>query len=96
MGRFGAENGIDFVALSFVKDAYSVRELKRVLARRGYDVDVIAKIEAADAINNLDSILEAADGRVNLLTQRQRRKKEGRSRLKFILTVVHRSHGCER
>jgi pyruvate kinase len=58
----GLELGVDFVALSFVRSAKDVRELRKLVskARRGRPL-VIAKIEDQEAVKNLESILRAAD-----------------------------------
>jgi pyruvate kinase len=60
--KFGVENKVDFYALSFVKDADVVHELKAFLKEKSADIHVIVKIESADSIPNLQSILDAADG----------------------------------
>jgi hypothetical protein len=60
--KFGVDNKVDYYALSFVKDAEVVHELKDFLKGRGADIHVIVKIESADSIPNLQSILDAADG----------------------------------
>ncbi|KAH0457042.1 hypothetical protein IEQ34_014949 [Dendrobium chrysotoxum] len=60
--KFGVDNKIDFYALSFVKDAKVVSELKEYLKSRQADIDVIVKIESADSIPNLESIISASDG----------------------------------
>lgn len=60
--KFGVEHGVDFYALSFVKDAQVVHELKGFLKEAGADINVIVKIESADSIPNLYSILDASDG----------------------------------
>ncbi|WP_254840773.1 pyruvate kinase [Natronomonas marina] len=60
--RMAAEKGVDFVAASFVgsdEDVYAVNE---TLESFGADVPVVAKIERADAVENLDAIVAAADG----------------------------------
>ncbi|GLJ22202.1 hypothetical protein SUGI_0417240 [Cryptomeria japonica] len=60
--KFGVENGIDYYAVSFVKDAKVVHELKDYLKSCGADIHVTVKIESADSIPNLHSILSASDG----------------------------------
>ncbi|KAL0904871.1 hypothetical protein M5K25_027030 [Dendrobium thyrsiflorum] len=60
--KFGVDNKIDFYALSFVKDAKVVCELKDYLKSCNADIHVIVKIESADSIPNLESILSASDG----------------------------------
>ena len=59
---FGVERGIDFVALSFVRQADAIVELQEFLHKRLARVDVIAKIESAEAIPHLDEIIEVAGG----------------------------------
>ncbi len=62
---FGLEQGVDFVALSFVRSAQDVRRLKEELARHGEaaaGVPVIAKIEKPEAVQDLRAVLEASDG----------------------------------
>ncbi len=54
--------GVDFVALSFVREADDVLKLRKRIARLGADTQVIAKIERREAIQNLRAIVEAADG----------------------------------
>ncbi|XP_060203769.1 plastidial pyruvate kinase 2 [Lycium barbarum] len=60
--KFGVDNEIDFYAVSFVKDAAVVHELKNYLKSCGADIHVIVKIESADSIPNLHSIITASDG----------------------------------
>ena len=57
-----AEAGVDFVAASFVRDADDVYRVSEALEERGADIPVVAKIERADAVENLDGIIEAAGG----------------------------------
>uniref|UniRef100_A0ACD5TI63 Uncharacterized protein n=2 Tax=Avena sativa TaxID=4498 RepID=A0ACD5TI63_AVESA len=60
--KFGVENGVDFYAVSFVKDANVIHELKAYLKSANADIHVIPKIESADSIPNLQSIIAASDG----------------------------------
>ena len=61
--RFGVENDFDFIAASFVRRAADVEAVREVLHQCGGDnVKIIAKIENQEGIDNLDGILEAADG----------------------------------
>jgi pyruvate kinase len=53
--------GVDYVALSFVRGARDIQELKDIIAARGSEARVIAKIEKAEAIDALDEIVAAAD-----------------------------------
>jgi pyruvate kinase len=58
---FGLEQGIDFVALSFITDAADVQRAKEFIHSRGADVPVVAKIERSEALKNIDEIIEATD-----------------------------------
>lgn len=59
---FGIDQGIDFVAASFVRDAEGVREIRAFLDENsGKDVQLIAKIESAQALDNIEGIVEASD-----------------------------------
>lgn len=58
--RFGLEQGVDMVALSFVRTAGDVSELRRVLGPNR--MSIVAKIEKPQAWENIESILEVADG----------------------------------
>lgn len=58
---FGIRHGVDYVALSFVRRAKDVLELKRLLARSGKRTPVVAKLEKPEAIERLEEILRVAD-----------------------------------
>lgn len=61
--RFGVENDFDFIAASFVRRAADVEAVRAVLHEcGGDDVKIIAKIENQEGVDNLDEILQAADG----------------------------------
>ena len=61
--RFGVENDFDFIAASFVRRAADVEAVRAVLHEcGGDDVKIIAKIENQEGVDNLNEILEAADG----------------------------------
>ncbi len=61
--RFGVENDFDFIAASFVRRAADVQAVREVLDRfGGQEVRIIAKIENQEGVDNIDEILEAADG----------------------------------
>ncbi|MBI5232859.1 MAG: pyruvate kinase, partial [Deltaproteobacteria bacterium] len=60
--NFGIDNGVDYVAISFVRRAADITELKGLLKTREAEIPVIAKIERAEAVLSIDSILEEADG----------------------------------
>lgn len=60
---FGIEQGVDFVAASFIRDAAGVREMREFLdANGGGDISFISKIECSEAVDNIDEIIEASDG----------------------------------
>lgn len=59
--KFGQKHGVDYVALSFVKDASNIKQLRRLLGKQSH-TKIIPKIERAEAVENFDEILEAADG----------------------------------
>lgn len=59
---FAAENNVDYVAASFVRNAKDVHEIRAVLAEFGVDIPIIAKIENRKGVHNLDEIIEASNG----------------------------------
>jgi pyruvate kinase len=59
---FGIEHGVDFVALSFVRRASDIEECKALVRELGGTAHVIAKIEKREAVDDLEAILDAADG----------------------------------
>ncbi len=60
--RFAAQLGVDFMALSFVRCAADVGELKSLLHQMGKNIPVISKIEKPEAIENIDEILDISEG----------------------------------
>lgn len=61
--EFGAKMGFDFIAASFVRTAADINYLRKFTHSLGwFDVRIIAKIENTDGVENIDEILEAADG----------------------------------
>ena len=61
--RFGVEQGIDFIAASFVRNAEGVLEIKAFLRElKAPYIPIIAKVENAEGIKNIDEIIRAADG----------------------------------
>jgi len=58
---FGLTQGIDYVAISFVRRAADVQQVKQRIAATGNPIPVIAKIEKPEALDDLAGILEAAD-----------------------------------
>lgn len=59
---FGINHGVDFIAASFVRSAEAIREIKKILKDCNSDVAIIAKIENAEGLENIDEIIEEADG----------------------------------
>jgi pyruvate kinase len=60
--EFALDLGVDFLALSFVRTASDVEELKSIIKQSGKDVAIIAKIEKPEALQNAVAILDIADG----------------------------------
>lgn len=59
---FGIKNKVDFIALSFVRRASDIHELREILKKAGSTAKIIAKIETPEAMNVLDEIITACDG----------------------------------
>ncbi|HEY0735466.1 MAG TPA: pyruvate kinase [Herpetosiphonaceae bacterium] len=59
--EFGLAHGVDFVAMSFVRRAADVQQLKDLIAAHGANTPVVAKIEKPQALDDLDAILEVTD-----------------------------------
>lgn len=61
--KFGCEQGVDFVAASFIRKAQDVKEIRELLcANGGENIQIISKIENQEGVDNFDEILEASDG----------------------------------
>ncbi|WRS29787.1 pyruvate kinase [Actinomycetaceae bacterium MB13-C1-2] len=60
--RWALRQGADFVALSFVRDASDVNDVRAIMIEEGHFVPVIAKIEKPQAVENLAEIVKAFDG----------------------------------
>jgi pyruvate kinase len=60
--KFALGLSVDFIALSFVRNAADAADVRRVMAEVGVHLPVIAKIEKPQAIDNLDEIVDAFDG----------------------------------
>ncbi len=60
--KFVVEQGVDYIAVSFPRDASDMNYAKQLIAEAGGEAGVIAKIERAEAVTNLDEIIEASDG----------------------------------
>ncbi|MDD3365023.1 MAG: pyruvate kinase [Syntrophomonas sp.] len=60
--HFGIDEGLDFIAASFVRNAQDVWDIRRILESRDAHIDIIAKIESQGGVDNLDEIIKVADG----------------------------------
>ena len=60
--EFAIKHELDWIALSFVRNAIEVSQLKQLLANRNSTIGIIAKIEKPEAVDNFSAILEVADG----------------------------------
>jgi len=60
--RWGVENGVDFMAISFVQHAKDMKAAREIVEMYGGNVHLLAKIEKFDAVENIDAILEESDG----------------------------------
>jgi len=58
---YGLSIGVDYIALSFVRRAEEIQELREICERKGRPTPIIAKIETPSAVERLDSIVRAAD-----------------------------------
>ena len=59
--RFGVAQGVDYVAVSFVRSAADIQEVRKFLLDRGASVPIIAKLERAEVVSNLPGILALVD-----------------------------------
>ena len=59
--RFAAEEGVDYVAVSFVREAADMEEARTLLRAAGGEARLVAKIERHEAVENLTRIIEASD-----------------------------------
>jgi len=59
--RFGIAQGVDYVAVSFVRTASDIQEVKKFIHEQGADLPIIAKLERAEVVGNLPSILPLVD-----------------------------------
>ena len=59
---FGLENGFDFIAASFVRNAETIHKIREMVREAGAHTGIIAKIESMEGIENLEEIIDAADG----------------------------------
>ena len=60
---FGIEQGVDYIAATFVRNSDCIMDIREILEdNHGRDIGIIAKIENAEGVENIDEILDAADG----------------------------------
>src|SRR5690606_28566921 len=59
--NFALDHGADWIAMSFVRSAEDIKQCKEIIKKKGSHAKVIAKIEKPEAIDNIDSIIEATD-----------------------------------
>lgn len=60
--RFGVKNGVDMIFASFIRKGSDITAIREVLGEEGRDIQIIAKIENQQGVNNFDEILEQTDG----------------------------------
>ena len=60
--RFGIAEEFDFVAASFVRSADAIRQIRALIDEAGSQMKIIAKIESQEGLDNLESIIDEADG----------------------------------
>ncbi|KAA1417875.1 pyruvate kinase [Nocardioides humilatus] len=60
--RFALRLGVDYIALSFVRNASDAEDVRKIMREEGVMLPIIAKIEKPQAIENLDEVVEAFDG----------------------------------
>lgn len=59
---FGIQQGVDFIAASFVRKASDILEIRQILEQHNASIDIIAKIENQEGVDNVDEILDVSDG----------------------------------
>jgi pyruvate kinase len=60
--RFGLEQGVDFIAASFVRKASDVLTIRKILGAKGAQVKIISKIENQEGLDNFEAIAAVSDG----------------------------------
>ena len=59
---FGLKQDVDFIALSFVRNASDIEDLKKILKSNSKKIKIIAKIEDQEGLSNINEIAECSDG----------------------------------
>ena len=59
---FALQHNVDYIAMSFVRQASDVRQLRRLIGEHSKETPILAKIEKPEAVDNIETILEEADG----------------------------------
>ena len=59
--EFGIENDVDWIALSFVRKASDIQEIKAIINAANSQARVVAKIEKPEALSNIDDVIAATD-----------------------------------
>lgn len=59
--QFAIDNNLDFIALSFVRSAEDVKQLREMLERKNANIKIVAKIEDQEGVRNISSVIRAAD-----------------------------------
>lgn len=59
--EFGIKNGVDFIALSFVRRAADIKELREILDKAGSKAQIVSKIETPEALENIEEIIGLSD-----------------------------------
>jgi pyruvate kinase len=60
--KFGIDKGVDYIGVSFVRRAKDIKEVKRVMSKKGKYVPIIAKLEKPEVLDDIDEILKEVDG----------------------------------
>lgn len=60
--QFGVKNNVEMIFASFIRRGSDIRHIREVLNEAGHDIQIIAKIENQQGVNNFDEILEETDG----------------------------------